>query len=354
VGEITGISWCHHTWNPWWGCQRVSPGCEHCYAETLAVTRRGLPIWGPPATTERKLTTTTWRDPLKWDRKALDEGVRRRLFVASMADVFEDHPQVTEWRRKALEMLATLRALDVLLLTKRPQNIPAMVPSSWLEAWPSHVWIGTTVEDQRRAEERVPALLKVPAAVRFLSMEPLLEAVDLSGWLPCPDCDDGSEHHGNCRECGGWGAYNGEPCRTCSESGDCQTCNGDERGLVGGYAGYLSWVIVGGESGHSARPFDLAWARSIVRQCREASVPVFVKQVGDNPIDSSLGVEVWLPGRSIPSYMGPSDSPTARAAVADGLDVRPLRMAQIRAHHGSDPSEWPDDLRVQQFPEVKP
>lgn len=324
MGRETGISWCHHTANFWVGCEKVSPACKACYAQVSTPVRvlrdRGVEVWGPAATTVRHRTKGAWTDVPRWNRDAAKAGERRRLFVSSLADVFEDHLQVAPWRAEALALLETCTALDVLLLTKRPQNILSMVPSAWLADWPRHVWVGATVEDQRRADERIPELLKVPAAVRFLSMEPLLEAVDLSGWLPCPDCDDGSERPGNCRECGGWGACDGKPCRTCSESGDCQTCNGDERGLVGGYAGYLSWVIVGGESGHSARPFDLAWARSIVRQCREAGTACFVKQMGDHPI---------------------------------ALDRRgTLSRLSYLAHHGADPSEWPEDLRVQEFPEV--
>lgn len=292
MGETTGIAWTDHTWNPWWGCQRVSPGCEHCYAEAFAVKRRGLPIWGPPSTTERRLTTTTWRDPLKWDRKALDEGVRRKVFVASMADIFEDHPQVTEWRRKALDLLASLRALDVLLLTKRPQHVRAMVPAAWLDEWPAHVWVGTTVEDQRRAEERVPALLEVPARVRFLSMEPLLGPVDLRN-----------------------GTANRWSVPTRHVSGVPVEWSDPGESFIP-----VDWVIVGGESGPGARPFDLAWARSIVRQCGD--VPVFVKQMGDHPVMSAAGV--------------------------DGV-----RLPMI-AHHGADPDEWPEDLRVQQWPEVTP
>lgn len=138
MGERTGIAWTDHTFNPWWGCQRVSPGCEHCYAEALAVTRRKLPVWGPPKTTERKLTKGPWNDLLKWNKAAVRDGVRRRVFCASMADVFEDAPQVEQWRAQALALLAHCDGLDVQLLTKRPENIRRMVPPAWLESWPGH------------------------------------------------------------------------------------------------------------------------------------------------------------------------------------------------------------------------
>jgi protein gp37 len=236
---------------------------------------------------------------MRWHRAALKAGVRRRVFVASLADVFEDHPDLVPWRAEALAILAQCTALDVQLLTKRPENVRRMVPEAWLEHWPRHVWIGTTVEDQRRADERIPELLKVPAAVRFLSCEPLLGPVDLSEWI-------GTQSH--CSACG-------ESCDGSPDSLDgamrCMRCGYPTTTFEPG----VSWVIVGGESGPGARHFDLSWARSLVGQCREAGVPVFFKQLGDNPLTSP----------------GPITWPTT-------------------AHHGADPSEWPADLRVQEFP----
>lgn len=292
MGQTTGIKWTEATANFWWGCQRVSPGCEHCYAEQLATVRRKLPVWGPPKTTRRDRKKDVWADIVKWNAAAAREGRRLKVFVSSMADVFEDHPQVAPWRAEALALLETLTSLDVQLLTKRPQNIRAMVPPHWLTAWPAHVWIGTTVEDQRRAEERIPHLLDVPAPVRFLSMEPLLEAVDLSRWL----------FDGTCR------------CGSDSEHTPDSDCPYEPRVEDG-----VEWVIVGGESGPRARPFNLAWAHSIVAQCRAAGVACFVKQMGDNPVMEP----------------GPITWPCA-------------------AHHGADPSEWPEALRVQEFPAWRP
>ena len=252
MGQETGIGWTDHTFNPWWGCLKVSPGCENCYAEFLAVTRRKLPVWGPASTTDRKRTTQPWKDLPKWNAAAIRDGVRRRVFVASMADIFEDHPMVTEWRAEALALLERCTGLDVQLLTKRPENIRRMVPASWLTSWPDHVWIGTTVEDQARAEKRIPLLLNVPARVRFLSVEPLLEAVDLRRYL------------------GGMARHEVE--------GHAANCDGSCFDLPA-----VSWVIVGGESGYNARPFRQEWAASIAGQCVAADVPVFVKQMGSNP-----------------------------------------------------------------------
>lgn len=231
MGQETGIGWTDHTGNFWGGCVKVSEGCANCYAEALVVRgRMQLPVWGPPSTTARHRFKGAWEEVKRWDRAAGRDGVRRRLFVSSLADIFEDHPQVAPWRAEALTILASLRHLDVQCLTKRPENITRMVPPAWLAPgeWPAHVWVGCTVENQRRANERIPELLKVPARVRFLSCEPLLEDLgdlDLSG---------------------------------------------------------IDLVILGGESGPGARPCDVRWIRRVMAQCREQGVSVFVKQLGAN------------------------------------------------------------------------
>lgn len=326
MGQSTGISWTDHTANFWWGCQRVSPGCEHCYAEELATTRRKLKVWGPPSTTERLRMKGIWNDVPKWNAAAQRDGVRRRMFVSSMADVFEAHPQVAPWRAEALALIEKCTALDVQLLTKRPENVRAMVPPSWLTSWPSHVWIGTTVEDQRRANERIPHLLNVPARVRFLSCEPLLERVDLDSSI------GGARWMGGQRGCAGTHRGDGSPgCpRTLHHHHDDRCGDG------------ISWVIVGGESGHNARPFDVAWARSIVEQCQRAGVPVFVKQMGDRPTTTLPPRETW-----------PTHSPTGEGAQFHG-DGFGNYLVRGLSRHGADPSEWPTELRVQEFPQVSP
>ena len=356
MGIETGIGWTNHTANFWMGCQRVSPGCEHCYAETLVTNRMGLKVWGPASTTERKRTASAWKDVPRWDRAARREGVRRKLFVSSLADIFEDHPQVAPWRAEALALLERCTNLDVQLLTKRPENIMRMVPEHWRGAWPAHVWIGTTVEDQRRAEDRIPHLLAVPARVRFLSCEPLLEAVDL------PRLDIFSNDRWPKSLAGEpatyYDALRGEGLRPSWTGVSIET-----RGPA------ISWVIVGGESGPSARPFDLAWARSIVAQCREAGVPCFVKQVGARPVDSSRAA-VHQPcihqGRpAIRSQVYRADAPEVAQARAD-IALGTLRLSAPQVEHplclhshfryadkaGADPAEWPAELRVQQFPGV--
>jgi protein gp37 len=178
------IEWTDHTFNPWWGCQRVSPGCEHCYAETLA-RRYNFKVWGPAKTTSRRMMSNNyWKQPLKWNKAAKAAGVRPRVFCASMADVFEDHPELHEPRIRLFDLMDECQHLDWLLLTKRPENVRDMLlAAARPPGFPRRVWIGTSVEDQRRADERIPHLLNIPARVRFLSCEPLLGPVDLSNYL---------------------------------------------------------------------------------------------------------------------------------------------------------------------------
>lgn len=233
------IEWCHHSENFWWGCTKVSPACMFCYALVLARIYKAKEV--------------EWRENGKrWLRhekagqelhslakSAKKAGERHRIFINSMSDTFEDHPGLTEareWLFTRLEEMGSYGSVDCLLLTKRPENVLRMVPKSWLEAWPAWVWVGTTVEDQRRADQRIPELLKIPARVRFLSCEPLLEAVSFDDLHPFDECPDGSLIH---------------------------------------------WVICGGESGHGARPMHPDWARSLRDQCKAAGVPFLFKQWGE-------------------------------------------------------------------------
>lgn len=236
------IEWTHHTFNPWWGCRKVSPACLHCYAEQWA-KRVGQHIWGANAP-RRFFGDAHWNEPRKWNKEAALTGKRRRVFCASMADVFENRAELVEVRERLWRLIAETPWLDWLLLTKRPEKVESMVP--WEDdAWPSNVWIGTTVETQEYAEKRLPHLLKLPAAVRFLSCEPLLGPLDLSQWF--------------------------------SKSGFLS----------------IDWVIAGGESGRGSRPMLPHLANSLLDQCRVANVPFFFKQWGD-----------WVPVRSSEAAQG--------------------------------------------------
>jgi len=237
------IEWTDHTFNPWWGCIRVSPGCEHCYAETLA-HRYGHAVWGPAKTTPRReMSENYWKQPIKWNAAAMQAGTRARVFCASMADVFEDHPQLPPIRARLWDLIETTPMLDWLLLTKRPENFRAFLPSGFRSQPPPNVWLGTSVENQQLADKRIPYLLDVPAVVRFLSCEPLLGPLDLDAYLYPHFAADDPRH---------------EPRR-----------NGVE------------WVIVGGESGPGARPMHPDWARSLRDQAQAAGVPFLFKQHGE-------------------------------------------------------------------------
>jgi protein gp37 len=250
--EFSKIEWCDHTFNPWWGCVRVSPACRFCYADSQA-RRYGHEVWrkrGP----RRMLSDANWAKPLKWNRDAERAGIPAKVFCASMADVFEDHPDVAEPRERLWEVIDATPWLRWQLLTKRPENVAGMAP--WSDDWPDSVWLGTSVETQQFADQRIPILLKVPAKVRFLSCEPLLGPVDLrlTGTTPSLLADE-----------------------------ETVTWRRD-----------ITWVIAGGESGAKARPTELKWVRSLVQQCRNAGSAPFVKQLG-----TAWAKDVHVGGRSL-------------------------------------------------------
>lgn len=265
MAENSKIEWTDHTFNPWIGCTKVSDGCKHCYAETLMDKRYGRVKWGPQGKRVRT-SAANWNKPLSWDRKAKAEGRRYRVFCASLADVFEDKPDqpvMDEWRYHLLHLIGLTPNLDWLLLTKRPENAQRLIDRAhdgdggkWTNGigqysgkLPSNVWIGTSVENQQTADERIPELLKIPAAVRFLSIEPLLGCVDLSLWL-------------------------GAGYVTLGANGKITPVNVPINKPI-------HWVIVGGESGSNARPMHPDWARALRDQCQAAGVPFFFKQWGE-------------------------------------------------------------------------
>ncbi len=221
-----------YTFNPWVGCTKVSPACDHCYAEGWATRTGQSHLWSGD---RRRTSESNWYQPVKWDREAAAAAVRRRVFCASLADVF-DNQVPTRWREDLWHRIAQTPHLDWLLLTKRPQNIAKMLPDPatgvkpWGCGW-RNVWLGTTTENQEEADRRIPHLLSVPAAVHFLSCEPLL------GFLRLPAQD--------------------------------------------AYWQPIDWVICGGESGPGARPMHPAWATSLRDQCADADIPFFFKQWGD-------------------------------------------------------------------------
>lgn len=237
MGEKSKIEWTDHTFNPWWGCEKVSPACDRCYAEATA-NRWGHKLWGKDAG-RRMMSDSYWKKPLTWNRDAEENGVRDLVFCASMADVFEDRPDLDAPRARLWRLIAETRKLAWLLLTKRPENIKHMIP--WRGPSPYNVWIGATAENQRRYHARAAHLAQSPARFSFLSMEPLLEPIDLR-----PEVLD---------------------------------------------YGRINWIIVGGETGPGAREMNPDWARSIRDQCEEYGVAFFMKQMTNRaPIPTDLMV----------------------------------------------------------------
>lgn len=265
MAEHSAIEWTDHTFNPWEGCQKVGPGCDHCYAETRnARFAGGTAInWGPGAP-RRRTSAANWRKPLVWNSTAglfyAQHRRRQRVFCASLADVF-DNAVDPQWREDLFALIRNTPNLDWLLLTKRIGNVAAMI--STIPGWlPDNVWLGATIVNQVEADRDIPKLLAVPARIRFLSMEPLLGPVDLasSGAL--------------------WSDMNGN------------IVDARSRGLRG-----IDWVIVGGESGSGARPMHPDWARSLRDQCAAAGVAFLFKQWGE-----------WTPGVNVGRMTGIVDT----------------------------------------------
>lgn len=350
MGDQSRIEWTDATWNPTRGCSKVSEGCRNCYAMRQAIRQSGpgrayeglvrsVPGKGPQWTGEVRLAENALQLPLSWHES-------RRVFVDSMSDLF--HEQIEEaWIDRVFAIMALCPHHTFQILTKRPERaawylgerdrwyrnllpkwahpvqrvIESMIATqvtpedAGLWSWPlPNVWIGTSVEDQAAANERIPHLLRAPAAVRFLSCEPLLGPVDLIGAFEV--------------------AYPG----------------GGVRSIMSGYARMprIDWVIAGGESGPGARRFDVGWARLLRDQCHASNIPFFLKQMGRYPFDANdQGFDgdvteepsAWPTGTELgahyePQYQG---------------ELAPLVLISDR-RKGGDPGAWPSDLRIRDFP----
>lgn len=322
----TGIEWCDSTWNPWQGCTKVSPACDHCYAERHTARFKAVE-WGAGKPRVRT-SAANWKQVERWNRadfvqcpscgwrgdwsgadvrggccpqcNHLPERfilARRRVFCASLADWLDNEVPI-EWLVDLLDLIRRTPNLDWLLLSKRVGNWRGRIEAArnsgsasvtlmnWLHDWladepPANVWLGATVVNQAEADRDVPKLLQVPARVRFLSIEPMLGPVDLTAHL--------------------WGRA--APCDRCTWDADCECGYAQRREVTDEPA--IGWIIAGGESGPHARPSHPDWYRSLRDQCAEAGVPFMVKQL------SSGG-------------------------------SKPLK----------DLSDFPSDLRIRQFPEV--
>lgn len=280
MAENTGISWADNTFNPWWGCAKVSPACRWCYAHA-SDKRWGGNHWGRKAS-RKMMSEGYWAKPHRWNREALAAGKPLFVFCASMADVFEDHPDVVDARSRLWALIEQTPALVWMLLTKRPENVAGMVP--WGRSWPRNVWLGVSAETQRFADQRIPILVQQPAAVRFVSAAPLLGPVDVRRYpaRPRPTSEQVAQvavQHGV----------------TSHEYESVLS-----RHLTGARPG-VNWVITEGESGPKARPSHPDWFRSLRDQCQAAGVAYQHKQNGEwhhkIPPDWPLG-DAWLnPGR---------------------------------------------------------
>ena len=234
MAKDSKIEWTDHTFNPWVGCTKVSPGCDHCYAESWS-KRSGLVKWGKNP--RRRTSEAYWRAPLKWQALApfflSHRGRRQRIFCASLADVF-DNKVDKSWRADLFILIKSTPGLDWLLLTKRPQNIAKMLPADWPAEGAHNVWLGTTAENQEHYDLRWSVLANIPAVVRFISYEPAIGPVRLQPTGPQPD-----------------------------------------------------WLISGGESGHGARRMNPQWVRDIIADCERHGIAAFHKQWGafrNNPL----------------------------------------------------------------------
>jgi protein gp37 len=279
MGANSKIEWCDHTFNPWVGCTKISPGCEHCYAEAWA-KRSGLVKFGPHE--RRRTSKANWEKPWKWDREAQRRGIRYRVFCGSLCDVFEKTVPL-EWQEDLFWLIACTPSLDWLLLTKRPENVQKIIPK---EQWCGYdnIWLGVTVCNQEEAEKNIPILLKTPAARMFLSCEPLLGPINLANLAFFID-----------------------------ENDNIVPSDGRENDEI-------RWLIVGGESGPHARPLHPDWVRSLRDQCAAAMVPFFFKQWG-----------TWQPNLSM-TYLRPENSGKLIAShVISSTNRREIGMVSYAA-----------------------
>jgi len=249
MGENSKIAWTDHTFNPWIGCQKVSAGCKECYARKLATRYHWVNEWGKDY---HRTNEANWKKPIKWAKQAVKDGVIRRIFCASLADVFDANVPY-QWRWDLFELILEterIGGLEWLLLTKRPENISKMFEDMQCV---TNVRLGITAENQEMANKRIPMLLDFWTGKNFISIEPMLEKINLSiTWFTATVGDGPESIHG------------------------------------------LDWVICGSESGTNARPFDIDWARSVRDQCVTAGVPFFLKQM---PVDGKLTILPELDGK---------------------------------------------------------
>lgn len=303
MSATTKIAWCDSTLNPWIGCTQVGPGCDNCYAREQDARRRwdhGKTHWG--ASVPRYRTSeANWKQPVTWNSKQASrlagdpDTPPHRVFCASLADVF-DNEVPDAWRADLFWLLMQTPYLEWLLVTKRIGNVAKMWPAIMHDPLPN-VRLLITVCNQEEADRDIPKLLALPCK-NGVSYEPALGPVDWSRWMP----NTAARLHGT-----------------------------------------VDWIIVGGESGSKARPFNLEWARSTVAQCKAAGVPVFVKQLGSLPCQNCARCA----GRGYHHGFGEGG---ADPDWCDKCGGPGQEWPEFKDRAGADPAEWSEDLRVREFP----
>ena len=301
MGSATEISWCDHTFNPWWGCERISPACALCYADREA-TRHGFPGQFVRQAPHREFGEAHWQEPRRWARKAGLEMVRRRAFCASMADVFEEHPTAEKWRPRLFELIAETDELDWLLLTKRPENALRMLPREWMrDGLPRNIWFGFSAESQHFFDERWAAARKVPAWIRFCSYEPALGPIDFKfPGVAKRRKPDGFDD---------WPAAKQE-----------EVIEVAARAEHMARFEMIDWLIAGGESGlagQPVRPSHPDWLRSARDQAAAAGVAFHFKQWGEWAPSAEIGF-----GNGINSRRPAHDRPRRPGPRLRGLPHR--------------------------------
>lgn len=297
MGKDTKIEWATHTFNPWYGCTKVSPGCSNCYAENMMDNRFKLAKWGK-GKPRRRTKEQKWKEVLLWNKEAKKTRQRFKVFCASLGDVFDSEVE-NSWRLDLWDLIEQTPYLDWLILTKRPENILDMMPTAWIEdAFPRHVWLGTSVENQEMARVRIPLLMDTPAHTRFLSCEPLLEQIHIQAYL---------------------------------------------------HTGEIHWVICGGESSSmNSRPLNPHWATRLRDQCKNYKVPFFFKQWGDwRPVVKSD--RHWGDIKSKPIDIHGREKGLDEAfdpVSGDALVVRIGKQNTGRILDGSLYNEFPDRERL--------
>lgn len=311
MGANSAIEWTDHTFNPWWGCEKISPACAYCYAEAGS-DRRGFDVWGRQAP-RRFFSDKHWEEPRKWNRQAAKAGKPAFVFCASYGDVCEllptqhsAHERMQDERDRLAQLIRETQWLTWLLLTKRPENFGLLFDP--FAPWPDNAWAGTTAENQECLGRRWPDLMQVPARRRFLSCEPLLGPLDLQQtfdrWI--------------------------------------NSIPGTTTATWPGLSDYLHWVICGGESdpthGKNARPMRTDWATGLRDECVAAGIPFFFKQWGDwrpqHHLDPQriLDYRIDSQGRDVTELLG----------LWDESDEVMVQIGKKKAGRLLDGREWND------------